>query len=95
MKNDNAEAYDLAISTCDEDRRWKRFITEVKIGALLDAISPAKARAALLAYEATGDHIHGLTRIAIGAPCPGGDCTVVRARRVIAAMEAAQEGTKR
>lgn len=39
----------------------------------------------LAAYEATGDHDHGRGRLAAGQACPGGDCLVARARRVIAA----------
>lgn len=41
----------------------------------------------LKAYEATGDHDHGSGPIAPGKPCPGGDCSVTRARRLLAALE--------
>jgi hypothetical protein len=43
----------------------------------------------LVAYEATGDHDHstsGTRPLAVGAPCPGGDCNVARARRIIDAL---------
>ena len=42
--------------------------------------------AILAAYEATGDHDHGRGAIAPGAPCPGGDCLVDKARRILAAL---------
>jgi hypothetical protein len=38
---------------------------------------------ALLAYEATGDHDHGNKPLPVGAPCPGGDCWVARARKLL------------
>jgi hypothetical protein len=41
-------------------------------------------RAALTAYEATGDHNHDGKPIATGAPCPGGDCIVAEARAALA-----------
>ena len=36
-------------------------------------------------YEATGDHNHGAGSIK-GAPCPGGDCYVDKARKLLAAV---------
>lgn len=38
---------------------------------------------ALGTYEAMGDHDHGRGVLAPGAPCPGGDCTVHRARKLL------------
>jgi hypothetical protein len=41
---------------------------------------------ALLAYEGTGDHDHGWNRskpLLPGARCPGGDCLVDKARRLL------------
>ncbi len=41
-------------------------------------------RAALAAYEATGDHDHGRGPIAVGGPCgAGSDCNVRRTRELI------------
>lgn len=59
--------------------------------ALLNAINPERVKEALHDYELTHDHNHGRGSLRPGAPCPGDDCTVARARRVIAAMEAAQD----
>ncbi len=44
----------------------------------------------LAAYEETGDHDHshlGNRPVAPGEFCPGGDCNVNRARRIIAALK--------
>lgn len=44
----------------------------------------------LAAYEATDDHDHSVSgnhRIAPGAPCPGGDCLVSKARRIIERLQ--------
>jgi hypothetical protein len=45
---------------------------------------------ALHAYELTGDHNHSWSSkskpLAPGAPCPGGDCMVDEARKIIAAL---------
>jgi hypothetical protein len=53
---------------------------------LFDAMNAVET--VLAAYEATGDHDHGRGPIAPGAPCPGGDCLVTEARRMIAARRA-------
>lgn len=39
-------------------------------------------------YENTGDHDHGRGPIKPYADCPGGDCLVARARKLIEAMDA-------
>lgn len=41
-------------------------------------------REALAAYEATDDHDHGGKKLKPGAPCPGGDCLVAMARKLLA-----------
>jgi hypothetical protein len=56
--------------------------------AVIEATDGTHLRAALAAYEATGDHDHGRGPIGPGRPCPGGDCWVTRARRALAALEA-------
>lgn len=42
---------------------------------------------ALMSYECTGDHDHGWgehsRRVLPGAPCPGGDCRVFEARKLL------------
>jgi|CXWL01.1.fsa_nt_gi hypothetical protein len=40
--------------------------------------------AILARYEETGDHNHGKGPLSPGAPCPGGDCLVAKARALIA-----------
>lgn len=39
------------------------------------------------AYEETGDHDHGNGRIGPGMPCPGGDCLVAKARKLLGESE--------
>jgi hypothetical protein len=56
--------------------------------ALVGGTYADRVRAALVDYEATGDHDHGRGRIAPGAPCPGGDCVVSKARDLLAKIEA-------
>lgn len=55
--------------------------------ALVAAVTGKDLRRVLRAYEETGDHNHGRMLIP-GAPCPGGDCWVLRARKLLALMEA-------
>jgi hypothetical protein len=46
-------------------------------------------RKALAEYEATGDHNHWRRPLPPGAPCPGGDCLVSKAREALATIETA------
>jgi hypothetical protein len=59
------------------------------LDALRDEIKTYRRclRAALLEYEATGDHNHNGRPLKSGAACEGGDCTVDRVRRALAALE--------
>lgn len=63
----------------------------VKLDRLANALSTIENLPAILAeYEATGDHdhsSHGTRPLLPGAPCPGGDCLVDKARKVIAALK--------
>lgn len=58
-----------------------------KLDVLVGLMSPSTLRKALAEYEATGDHDHGRGPIKPGAPCPGGDCWVARARKLLATLE--------
>src|SRR6267142_5873177 len=58
-------------------------IITIAVGKLGDALS---------AYEATGDHNHNGKPIATGAPCPGGDCIVSKARALLASEYATVNG---
>lgn len=63
--------------------------TAAKFDALQRALNTIDALPELLkAYEQTGDHNHGGRRgaLGVGEYCPGGDCNVTRARKVIAAL---------
>jgi hypothetical protein len=55
---------------------------------LMLALRAAKhdVAAALSIYERDKDHDHGRGPIPAGAPCPGGDCNVRRARELLAVL---------
>lgn len=58
------------------------------VQAVTDVTSGDRLRAALAAYEATGDHDHGRGPLAPGAPCGTGDeCWVSRARAALATID--------
>lgn len=68
------------------ERAWRR----ERLDALARVLNAIEGLPEVLAkYEATGDHdhtLHGTRPILPGAPCPGGDCLVDKARKVIAAL---------
>jgi len=70
--------------------RHKREAMLVKLDRLARTLSMIETLPTILAeYEATGDHdhsMHGTRPLPVGAPCPGGDCLVDKARKVIAAL---------
>ncbi len=70
--------------------RAAREVREERFDALQRALNAIEKLPELLAaYEATGDHDHstlGNRPLPVGAPCPGGDCNVARARRIIATL---------
>lgn len=70
--------------------RQKREAVQVRLDRLVRTLSMIETLPAILAeYEATGDHdhsMHGTRPLPVGAPCPGGDCIVDKARKVIAAL---------
>ncbi len=70
--------------------RAKREAVNEKLDALVRALNAIEKLPELLtAYELTGDHdhsMHGTRPLPVGAACPGGDCLVTKARRVIAAL---------
>lgn len=72
------------------EARFKREAVLVRLDELHSALRAIEKLPALLeAYERTGDHdhtLHGTRPLAPGAPCPGGDCLVDKARKVIAAL---------
>lgn len=63
-------------------------IAQRKLFELASLVDGSKLRAALAEYEATGDHDHGNGPIAPGAPCPGRDCWVYKARKLLDHMRA-------
>lgn len=60
-----------------------------ELDLLIAAVDGSYLRQRLAEYEATGDHRHGNGSLRPGAPCPGGDCWVARARATLAATEPA------
>jgi len=72
-------------------KRYTDRVRELRRLALMNAIDPEALKIRLRHYESTSDHDHGSGPLKPGAECPGGDCLVARARRVLAAMEAAHE----
>lgn len=71
--------------------RAVREVREERFDALQRALNAIeKLPEVLMAYEATGDHDHsvnGTHPLHVGAPCPGGDCNVAKARRIIEALK--------
>ncbi len=95
----HSHGYEMRLQTARELRREERareLATQAGRRARMDACDALqhalntidRLPAILAAYEATGDHDHDDSPLAPGAPCPGGDCLVSNARRIIAVIAA-------
>lgn len=67
------------------NRQLAELITAVELAGVgvVGLPNQEEIRLALARYEATGDHNHGRGPINPGAPCPGGDCYVDKARKLL------------